>query len=104
MLNLVLNSIEAMSGTHDRPRELRIQSSADPANVLIEVSDSGTGLDPERSGRLFEPFFTTKAQGLGMGLCISRTIIEAHGGKLWLAKSSPGAEFRFTLPTAEHAK
>ena len=102
VLNLVMNSIEAMSTILDRPRELLIKSSKDNETVLVQVRDRGTGLDAEQAERIFQPFFTTKAQGLGMGLSISRSIIEAHGGRLWIeAVTAPGAEFRFTLPSVE---
>ncbi len=102
ILNLVMNSIDAMRTILDRPRELVIKSSNDSAEVLVEIRDNGTGLDAEHSERIFHPFFTTKPQGLGMGLSISRSIIEAHGGRLWNEPvSAPGADFRFTLPRTE---
>ena len=104
MLNLIMNGIDAMSEITDPPRELFIKSSLDSDSVLVQVRDSGTGLDTEKVDRVFEPFFTTKPQGLGMGLSISRSIIEAHGGRLWVdSRSSPGADFRFTVPTADSA-
>ena len=84
LLNLIMNAIEAMSGVRDRARELTIVSRQDDANgVQVEVRDSGTGLDPERAERVFESFYTTKAEGIGIGLSISRSIVEAHGGRLW---------------------
>jgi PAS domain S-box-containing protein len=103
LLNLIVNAIEAMSGMDERRRELTIVSAADgPETVTVEVRDSGMGLDPERAAHLFEPFFTTKAEGLGIGLSISRTIIEAHGGHLAAAANAPrGAVFRFSLPINE---
>jgi signal transduction histidine kinase len=67
--------------------------------VLIQVRDSGKGLDPEQADRIFEPFFTTKPQGIGMGLSISRSIIESHGGRLWTVPGSSGTLFQFILPT-----
>ncbi len=104
LLNLILNAIEAMSGVHDRPRELTIVSRADGSGaIVVEVRDSGIGLDPGRAERVFEAFYTTKAEGLGIGLSISRSIVEAHGGRLWAAPSEPhGAVFRFSLPVAEN--
>ena len=103
LLNLIVNAIEAMSGVHDRPRELTIVSRADCSNaVVIEVRDSGIGLDHGRAERVFEAFYTTKAEGLGIGLSISRSFVEAHGGRLWAASNQPhGAVFRFSLPVAE---
>ncbi len=101
MLNLILNAIDAMSMITDRRRELFIKSAKHPDGVLIQVQDSGKGLDPEHSDRIFEPFFTTKPEGIGLGLSISHSIIEAHGGRLWAASASPqGAIFQFTLPGA----
>jgi signal transduction histidine kinase len=97
-----MNGIDAMSGISDRPRELFIKSAMHPEGVLIQVQDSGKGLDPEHIDRIFEPFFTTKPQGIGMGLSISRSIIEAHGGRLWATPgSSHGAIFQFTWPRAD---
>ncbi|PYV53086.1 MAG: hypothetical protein DMG98_22050 [Acidobacteria bacterium] len=102
ILNLVRNAIDAMSTIGDRPRELLIRSAKDTNSVLIQIEDSGSGLDPEQAERIFEPFFTTKPQGLGMGLSISRSIIEAHGGRLWASPGlSHGAVFQFTLPKAD---
>ena len=100
LLNLIMNAIEAMSAVHDRARELTIVSKQDDANgVQVEVRDSGTGLDPERAERVFEAFYTTKAEGIGIGLSISRSIVEAHGGRLWASANEPhGAVFRFSLP------
>lgn len=98
LINLAVNSIEAMRTHTDRPRELLIKSAKNADAVLIQVQDSGKGLDPEQAGRIFEPFFTTKPQGIGMGLSISRSIIESHGGRLWTVNGSSGALFQFTLP------
>jgi C4-dicarboxylate-specific signal transduction histidine kinase len=102
LLNLLLNGIEAMVAITDRPRELRISSRRPaPDTVLVAVQDSGVGLDAQSMARLFNPFFTTKREGMGMGLSISRSISEAHGGHL---RASPnaghGATFQLTLPTA----
>jgi signal transduction histidine kinase len=95
-----------MQSVTGRPRELVIQSRQDEIqNVLISVTDCGAGVSEENADRLFTPFFTTKSGGMGMGLSISRSIIEAHGGRLWVAANVPfGAMFQFTLPTpAENA-
>jgi signal transduction histidine kinase len=86
--------------------ELTIKSEADDAHLLISVSDTGVGLPPERAEQIFKAFFTTKDNGTGMGLPISRSIIESHGGRLWVASNSArGATFQFTLPATvtEHA-
>jgi signal transduction histidine kinase len=103
LLNLIVNAIEAMSGIRDRKRELTIVSRHDGRNaVLIEVRDCGTGLDSAGAERVFEAFYTTKANGIGIGLSISRSIIKAHGGRLWASPNEPhGAVFRFSLPVAE---
>ena len=102
ILNLIINAIEAMSGVGDNPRELLVRSEKDESQgVLVAVRDSGPGLDPGNLDRLFHAFFTTKSQGMGMGLAISRSIVEAHGGRLWATTNAPrGAVFQFTLPTA----
>src|SRR5580658_10383623 len=102
LLNLILNAIEAMSTITDRPRELLVRSSKDPDGVLIQVHDSGAGVDPGQAGHIFEPFFTTKPQGIGMGLSVGRSIVEAHGGRLWFTRgSSHGVVFQFTVPKAD---
>jgi PAS domain S-box-containing protein len=103
LLNLIMNAIEAMSAVHDRSRELTIVSRQDASGaVLVEVSDSGIGLDPQQTEHVFEAFYMTKAEGIGIGLSISRSIIEAHGGHLWASPNTPhGAVFRFSLPVAE---
>jgi PAS domain S-box-containing protein len=106
ILNLIVNALEAMSGVSQLQRELSLGSEQDGSNgVLITVRDSGAGLDRTSMDRLFDAFYTTKAQGMGMGLAISRTIIESHGGTLWATPNEPhGAIFRFRLPTdGEHA-
>jgi two-component system sensor kinase FixL len=106
LMNLIVNAIEAMTGVHDRPRELTISTGrADPDIAMVEVRDTGTGIDPGHLDRLFNSFYTTKAEGMGMGLAISRTIVEAHGGALETVPNEPhGAVFRFTLPTRENAQ
>jgi C4-dicarboxylate-specific signal transduction histidine kinase len=100
VLNLVKNGVEAMSGVQDRALQLRISSAKhDPNQVVVAVADSGAGIDPQVFGRIFEPFYTTKPEGTGMGLAISRSIIEAHGGRLWAEPNTPrGATFQCTLP------
>jgi PAS domain S-box-containing protein len=100
LLNLVLNGIDAMKAVTDRPRVLGIRAQPhDAGHVLVAVRDAGIGLDPQGLERLFEPFYTTKPGGMGLGLAISRSIIEAHGGRLWAAANDEqGATFQFTLP------
>jgi PAS domain S-box-containing protein len=101
MLNLIVNAIQAMSGIAERARELQISIDAVPseAGVRVGVRDTGPGLSPESLSRLFEPFYTTKPEGMGMGLSICRSIIEAHGGRLWATGCEPrGALFQFTIP------
>ncbi|HXO01560.1 MAG TPA: ATP-binding protein [Stellaceae bacterium] len=100
MLNLILNAIEAMSGSGDESRDLLITTEEDEANgVRISVCDSGPGLPPETLARLFEAFYTTKSSGMGMGLSICRSIVEAHGGRVRASANEPrGAVFQFTLP------
>jgi len=99
ILNLVMNGIEAMNTVADRPREMVIRSSAQASdNVLLAVQDSGIGIDPRNLDKIFDTFYTTKPQGMGMGLAISRSIVENHGGKLWaVPNDGPGATFQFTL-------
>jgi len=98
ILNLLINAIEAMGGMSEGPRELLISTAKTDPGVLISVQDSGPGLTPESIERLFEPFYTTKPGGLGIGLSICRSIIEAHGGRLWASANEPrGAVFQFTL-------
>jgi C4-dicarboxylate-specific signal transduction histidine kinase len=100
ILNLMMNAVEAMRAVSDRARVLRIRTEEQPSgSIVVLVQDSGVGLDPKHSSRMFEAFYTTKAEGIGMGLAISRSIIEAHGGRLWaLANDGPGSTFCFTLP------
>jgi C4-dicarboxylate-specific signal transduction histidine kinase len=100
VMNLVINGIDAMKEV-DGTRELAIASQrADSEHVQVSVSDSGVGLPPQQADQIFKAFFTTKAHGTGMGLSISRSIIESHGGRLWAAdNASRGASFHLTLPT-----
>jgi PAS domain S-box-containing protein len=100
ILNLIVNAIEAMSGTNEARRELLLNAdTAEPDGVLVAVRDSGPGLAPDTLERLFDPFYTTKANGMGMGLSICRSIVEAHGGRLWATANLPrGAVFQLTLP------
>jgi PAS domain S-box-containing protein len=100
LLNLVMNGLEAMSAVVDRPRELLIRSGTlGPQGIVVAVRDAGIGLEPQTLDRIFDAFFTTKPEGMGMGLSISRTIIEAHGGRLWATPhDGPGATFQLTLP------
>jgi C4-dicarboxylate-specific signal transduction histidine kinase len=100
IVNLIQNGIEAMSVVADRPRRLVIRSERPgPDQVLVAVQDSGIGIDRKNEKRIFDAFFTTKAQGTGMGLAISHSIVEAHGGRLWAsANSAYGATIQFTLP------
>ena len=103
MLNLIVNAIQSMSGVEDGNRELHISStvSIEPEGVCVGVRDTGHGLRPESLPHLFEPFYTTKPDGMGMGLSICCSIIEAHGGRLWAAGCEPrGALFQFTIPAA----
>jgi PAS domain S-box-containing protein len=104
VLNLVLNAVEAMGSVEAGPRELLISTQQTEANgVLVAVRDSGPGIDPEHVERVFEAFYTTKSSGVGMGLSICRSIINAHGGWLWADANEPrGAVFQFTLPSAEN--
>jgi signal transduction histidine kinase len=104
-MNLMLNGIDAMKGMTGEG-ELSIKSEAGDGQVLISVRDTGVGLPPEHAEQIFKAFFTTKDQGTGMGLPISRSIIESHGGRLWVSDASGrGATFQFTLPAtaAAHA-
>ena len=100
ILNLIVNAIQSMSGVEDGNRELHISTvSIEPEGVCVAVRDTGHGLRPESLTRLFEPFYTTKPDGMGMGLSICRSIIEAHGGRLWATRCEPrGALFQFTIP------
>ena len=100
LMNLIVNGVDAMHDV-DAPRELIIKSQpAENNELLLSVSDTGVGLPRHQADQIFNAFFTTKTHGTGMGLRISRSIIESHGGRLWAADNSPrGASFCFTLPT-----
>jgi signal transduction histidine kinase len=100
MLNLIVNAIQSMSGVEDGNRELHISTACiEPEGACVAVRDTGHGLRPESLPRLFEPFYTTKPEGMGMGLSICRSIIKAHGGRLWATSCEPrGALFQFTIP------
>jgi len=97
---VIVNAIEAMAGIDDAARELVVSTESNPAEgLLVAVGDSGPGIAPENRERIFESFFTTKAGGVGIGLSICRSIIDAHGGRLWVDAHQPrGAVFKFTLP------
>jgi C4-dicarboxylate-specific signal transduction histidine kinase len=101
IMNLMMNAMDATDGIRDRSHDVHILTRCFGANeVLVTVQDSGIGLDPENMEMVFQPYFTTKDRGLGMGLSISRTIVEAHGGRLWATPGANfGAIFQFTLPT-----
>jgi signal transduction histidine kinase len=100
MLNLIVNGIQSMSNVEDGNRELHISTAhIEPESVRVAVRDTGPGLRPDSLPRLFEPFYTTKPDGMGMGLSICRSIVEAHGGRLWATRCEPrGALFQFTIP------
>jgi PAS domain S-box-containing protein len=99
ILNLLLNASDAMSTLADRPRELVIATSSDGSDVRLSVRDTGTGFDADDPDRLFDAFYTTKSGGMGIGLSVSRSIMERHGGRLWAARNGgPGATFSFSIP------
>ena len=103
ILNLIMNAIEAMREVTEGSRKLLISTSeVEPGSVLVAVSDTGPGLSQADAERIFEPFYTTKQDGLGMGLSICRSIVEAHGGRLWATPNEPrGAVFCLVLPIGE---
>jgi signal transduction histidine kinase len=103
VLNLSINAIEAMSAASEGGRELLISTGKiESGEVFVRVRDSGPGLAPATLERIFESFYTTKPSGLGLGLSICRSIVEAHGGRVWASANVPqGASFQFTLPAAE---
>jgi PAS domain S-box-containing protein len=105
VMNLLLNAVEAMGAVEERDRTLLIRTEQNgDGGILVAVHDSGPGMGPEQLQRAFEPFYTTKASGVGMGLAICRSIIDAHGGRLWAEANEPrGAAFQFTLPAAQEA-
>ena len=97
---MILNAVEAMGSVKEGARDLSISTKQEPTgDILVAVEDSGPGLDPDGLDRIFAPFYTTKPSGIGMGLSICRSIIAAHGGRLWAEANQPrGAIFQFTLP------
>ena len=103
IINLVMNGLEAMLSVTERPRELVIHSRQDGTQqVLVSVTDCGAGISAKDADQLFNAFFTTKAHGMSMGLSICRSIIEAHGGRLWAGANHPnGATFQFTVPATD---
>jgi len=103
LVNLILNAVEAMSSVEDGTRELSIRAEqSQTGGTLVAVHDSGPGVDPVNPERVFEPFYTTKTSGIGMGLAICQTIINGHGGRLWMCANEPrGAVFQFILPAAQ---
>src|SRR5262249_49279065 len=102
VLNLILNAVEAMGSTKAGARELLISTDQNHKGILVAVRDSGPGIDLAHLERVFEAFFTTKSGGVGMGLSICRSIISAHGGRLWAeANAPPAAAFQSTLPSTE---
>jgi C4-dicarboxylate-specific signal transduction histidine kinase len=103
LVNLILNAVEAMSSVEDGTRELSIRTEqSQTGGILVAVHDSGPGVDPVNLERVFEPFYTTKNSGIGMGLSICQTIINGHGGRLWMSANEPrGAVFQFTLPAVQ---
>jgi signal transduction histidine kinase len=99
ILNFIHNGADAMNTVNDRPRQLLIRTETDGNHVTVSVRDSGVGFSPEISERLFEPFFTTKQEGMGIGLSVSRSIVEAHHGRLWAVRNDgPGSTFAFSIP------
>src|SRR6202035_5320137 len=99
ILNLVLNASDAMSGVHDRPRQLVIRTEREDDRARLTVQDVGVGIKPGTAEKLFEPFYTTKSGGMGIGLSVSRSIIERHHGRLWAEPNDgPGATFSFSIP------
>ena len=103
VLNLILNAIEAMGSFQEGPRELSINTEQGQANgALVAVRNSGPGIDAKQLERVFEAFYTTKSGGIGIGLSICRSIIDAHGGRLWAEANGPrGAVFKFTLRSTD---
>jgi signal transduction histidine kinase len=106
ILNLIMNAVEAMGSVEDRARMLSVTSQTqEPNSVLLTVLDNGPGIDPSRKDRIFDAFFSTKSSGMGMGLFICRSIVEAYGGHLWATSADPhGAIFHLELPIGETAE
>jgi PAS domain S-box-containing protein len=103
ILNLLLNANDAMSAVEDRPRELVIATSSDGADIHLSVHDTGIGFDADEPDKLFDAFYTTKSSGMGIGLSVSRSIMELHGGRLWATRNrGPGATFSFSIPCEAH--
>jgi signal transduction histidine kinase len=102
MLNLIINAIEAIGAIHEGSRELLISTGrAEAGGVFVAVRDSGAGLSPQHLEHVFDAFYTTKSGGMGMGLAICRSIIEAHGGRVWATPNTPrGATFQFNVPAS----
>jgi signal transduction histidine kinase len=102
-VNLIVNAIDAMRSVRERPRQLRIGANVvESDGVLVTVADTGSGIDADVRDRVFDPFFTTKASGMGLGLPICRSIIEAHGGRIWSSPGRPhGTVFRMMLPARD---
>jgi C4-dicarboxylate-specific signal transduction histidine kinase len=99
ILNLIANAVDALSSVTDRPRIIKVRSRSGEGEVLVMVEDNGPGIASDLRHRIFDPFFSTKPEGMGMGLMFSRSIIEDHGGRLWVADNIPhGAVFHLTLP------
>ncbi|TIP81721.1 MAG: histidine kinase, partial [Mesorhizobium sp.] len=100
ILNLFLNASDAMGGVEDRPRRLRVRTErAEDDHVCLSVQDAGVGFGPENAERLFDAFYTTKLQGMGIGLSVSRSIVESHQGRMWaVPNEGPGATFSFSIP------
>jgi signal transduction histidine kinase len=101
-MNLIMNSIDALKNLEENRAVFIKSESSGNRELVISVTDNGVGLPPQQPDRIFDAFFTTKSQGIGLGLRISRTIVEAHGGRLWATDNPPrGASFHFTLPCGE---
>jgi len=99
ILNLLRNGADAMSTIDDRPRELLVSTERDGNQVRLNVKDSGVGFTPQAADKIFQAFYTTKADGMGIGLSVSRSIIEAHQGRLWATPNNgPGSTFSFAIP------
>jgi C4-dicarboxylate-specific signal transduction histidine kinase len=103
ILNLLMNAAEAMTGVDDRPRTLTIRTETNAGGCVLSVQDAGVGIKPQDAARLFDAFYTTKTGGMGIGLSVSNSIIEGHGGRLWAeANAGPGATFSFSIPRASN--